>query len=292
MNRPHPAPASIVDTVLHPTDFSEASRVAFHHALRISLLANASLTLLHAAPPDADAEWFDFPAVRETLERWRILPENSPRSAVPQLGIAVQKVLARQSDPVKAVLHYLGEHPADLIVLATHRHEAELRWLHQAVAEPLARQAGQMTLFIPENNAGFVSAMDGTVSLQNIVIPIADAPHAQPAVEAAARLVRGSQCRHGSFTLLHVGEADAMPQVQCPELAGWEWKRVRRTGAVIAAILETVSQTNADLIAMTTDGRNGFLDALRGSHSERLLRNGFAPLLTVPVGSLAEDYLR
>jgi nucleotide-binding universal stress UspA family protein len=43
---------------------------------------------------------------------------------------------------------------------------------------------------------------------------------------------------------------------------------------------------------MTTDGRNGFLDALRGSHSERVLRNTDIPLLTVPVGSLVEDSLR
>jgi nucleotide-binding universal stress UspA family protein len=43
---------------------------------------------------------------------------------------------------------------------------------------------------------------------------------------------------------------------------------------------------------MTTDGRNGFLDALRGSHSERVLRRARVPLLTVPVGSAAGERLR
>jgi nucleotide-binding universal stress UspA family protein len=42
---------------------------------------------------------------------------------------------------------------------------------------------------------------------------------------------------------------------------------------------------------MTTDGRNGFLDALRGSHSERVLRRASIPLLTVPVGSRVEERL-
>ena len=42
---------------------------------------------------------------------------------------------------------------------------------------------------------------------------------------------------------------------------------------------------------MTTDGRDGFLDALRGSHSERVLRQAPAPVLAVPAGSLAGGYL-
>jgi nucleotide-binding universal stress UspA family protein len=209
---------------------------------------------------------------------------------VPELGIDVHKVVARQGDPVKAVLHYLEEEPADLIVLATHQYEGELRWLRHAVAEPLARKAAQMTLFIRENTEGFVSASDGTAHLENILIPIASVPRPQPAVEAALRLVSGLNCSRGTFTLLHVGEPDAVPAVRCPSVPGWEWRRVVQTGNVIEVIVETALQTSADLIVMTTDGRNGFLDALRGSHSERVLRNARAPLLTVPVGSLAEDF--
>ena len=33
---------------------------------------------------------------------------------------------------------------------------------------------------------------------------------------------------------------------------------------------------------MTTDGRNGFLDALRGIDSERVLRSGAFPVLAIP----------
>ena len=280
----------IIDSVLHPTDFSEGSRAAFHHALKAALLAKSKLTLLHVSPGTA-SEWMDFPGVRETLERWQLLPKGSPRSAVPELGIDVRKVVAQQSDPVKAVLRYLGEHPADLIVLATHQHEGKVRWLQQSVAEPVARRAAQMTLFIPGDNEGFVSAQDGSVSLQNILIPVAATPRPQPAVEAAARLARRLNCSRGTFTLLHVGEAGAMPEVQCPEVPGWEWKRDTQSGDVIQAIVDVASKTTADLIVMTTDGRNGFLDALRGSHSERVLRHARAPLLTVPVGSLAGGYL-
>src|SRR4029077_17740046 len=109
MAQPIAEQKAIIESVLHPTDFSEGSRVAFHHALKAALLAKSKLTLLQVSPGTV-SEWADFPGVRETLERWELLPKGSPRSAVPELGIDVRKVVAEQSNPVKAVLRYLGEH--------------------------------------------------------------------------------------------------------------------------------------------------------------------------------------
>lgn len=274
----------IIESVLHPTDFSEGSKVAFYHALKAALLSQSELTLLHVSP-DGTSEWTDFPGVRETLERWQLLPQNSPRSAVGQLGIDVRKIVARKSDPVEAVVGYLHSHPAELIVLATHQREGRVRWLDKSVAEPVARRAEELTLFIPGNSEGFVSAEDGSVSLNRILIPIALSPRAQPALDSAARLVRGMNCSAGTFTLLHVGQADTMPAVNCPNVEGWEWKKELRSGNVIQTIVDMSKETDADLIVMTTDGRNGFLDGLRGSHSERVLRQIRVPLLTVPVYS-------
>jgi len=73
--------------------------------------------------------------------------------------------------------------------------------------------------------------------------------------------------------------------------AGWTWKKELRTGEVIEGIVKSAQENKADLILLATDGRNGFLDALRGSHSERILRYGVAPLLTIPVGSRVSRFL-
>ena len=54
----------IIDSILHPTDFTEGSRVAFYHALKAALLAKSKLTLLHVSP-GTDWEWTDFPGVRK-----------------------------------------------------------------------------------------------------------------------------------------------------------------------------------------------------------------------------------
>jgi nucleotide-binding universal stress UspA family protein len=279
-----------LDSVLHPSDFSAGSLVAFHHALKAALVAKSRFTVLHVSP-GGPSDWADFPGVRETLERWGLLPPGSPKSAVSQLGIDVRKAVAHDHSPVKSVLRFLETHPADLIVLATHSHEGRASWLKQSISEPIARKSGQMTLFLPEGVTGFVSAQDGSLSLERILIPIAAKPRPQPALAAAARLAQRMQRPRGTFVLMHVGEAGAMPEVQCPEVPGWEWKKVTRTGDVIHGIVDTAGKEAADLIVMSTDGRNGFLDALRGSHSERVLRSAGCPLLTVPEGSLAAGAL-
>ena len=50
---------AIIESILHPTDFSEGSKVAFHHALKAALLAKSKLTLLNVTP-DGTSEWSEF----------------------------------------------------------------------------------------------------------------------------------------------------------------------------------------------------------------------------------------
>jgi nucleotide-binding universal stress UspA family protein len=280
------ASTPILDSVLHPSDFSKGSLTAFHHALKAALVARSSFTILHVAPATA-TPWTDIPGVRETLERWGLLPPGSPRSALPQLGIDVRKVVARQMNPVKSVVTYLKTHPADLIVLATHPHKGRTGWLRQSVAEPIARRSGQLTLFLPEGAPGFVSGKDGSLRLEKILIPVTANPRSQLALDAAVRLVRRLQCPRGIFAVLHVGAAVEMPVLKRPMVPGWQWKQLTRTGDVTHGIVDTAGKQAANLIVMCTSGRYGFLDALRGSQSEQVLRSGRYPLLTIPESSLA-----
>jgi len=281
---------TLIKSVLHPTDFSEASLVAFNHALRVAMLSQSKFTLLHVAH-NRPSQWSDFPGIRETLERWGSLPKGSPRSAVGELGIEASKVVASENDPVDAMMRYLHEYPADLIVLATSQRDGKVRWLGKSVAEPVARKAGEMTLLIPGDVEGFVSSRDGSVNLSKILIPVAETPHPQAAVNTAARLVEKLNCPQGAFILMHVGTANTMPACRYPEIPGWTWDKELRSGEVIGNIVNAAKEHKVGLIVMATDGRNGFLDGIRGSHSERVLRHGAAPLLTVPIGSTISRFL-
>jgi nucleotide-binding universal stress UspA family protein len=271
----------LLQHVFHPSDFTPASDVAFIHALKAALIAKAELTILHVSPK-SELEWTEFPGVRATLERWGLLPKNSSQKDVIKLGINVKKVQAKHDDPVESVTSYLNTHNTDLIVLATDQQKGRVQWLSQSIAAPIARKSRQMTLFIPKGVEGFVSSQDGSVSLTSMVIPVAATPAAQPAVQAAARMAHRLNCPDGVFTLLHVGEKATLPEVQLPDVPGWRWTTEIRSGDVVDVISETASAVNAGLIVLTTEGRNGFLDALRGSHSERILQRVPCPLLAIP----------
>jgi len=281
---------SIIGSVLHPTDLSESSLVAFHHALKAAMEAKAQLTLLHVSR-DKDLKWSDFPGVRETLERWGVLPPGSLKSAVAELGIDARKIVANEAEPVDAVINYLEDHPTDLIVLSTSQRDGRIPWLGKSVASPVTRKSGEMTLLIPGDVEGFVSAKDGSVNLKRVLIPIARTPRPDPALKAASRFVQKFNATEGTFIVIHVGTSNTMPAVRFPEIDGWTWQKELRSGEVIDGIVQAAKDFDADLIIMATDGRNGFMDGLRGSHSERILRYGVAPLLTIPVGSRISRHL-
>jgi nucleotide-binding universal stress UspA family protein len=285
MSQSHLPEAVKVEAIFHPSDFSQASEIAFVHALKIALVAKAKLTVLHVnASPNT--EWQDFPGVRETLERWKLLPKHSPKSAVGRLGIDIEKVIASSKNPVKASLAFLERHSRDLIVLAVHQHNGHMRWLAKSVGMPIARGAGQMTLFIPHGVAGFISREDGAISLRNILIPVTRKPRPQPSIEATTRVIQNLELPSGTVTLLHVGSASDAPSLKVPEVKGWTWDRQVAAGEPAQTILQVAHERRADLVVMTTEGRDGFLDGLRGSTSESVLRKARCPVLSLPVGSL------
>jgi len=288
VSEPYLPDVPFVDSVLHPTDFSEMSTSAFAHALSIALIRQTKLTLLHAGGARAQSlPWTQFPSVRETLERWSLLEPGSPRSAVfEQLAIRVRKVVLDAPKPLDAILAYLAKNPADLIVLATRGLDGLPRWIEGSVAEPLARRSGSMTLFCPGGGRGFVSASDGSWALQRILVPIDHTPDPAAAIEYAARAARATG-GPVEIALLHVAGSGRPPQPRVADEPACRWSRLVRRGDVVEELVAAAAELSADLIVMPTEGHQGILDALRGSITERVLRRAACPVLAVPATRLA-----
>ncbi len=271
--------------IFHPSDFSDASHIAFVHALKLAVAASGRLTILHTGSKRSE-EWGEFPRVRGTLERWGLLPPGSSKETIFSLGLDVEKITSPHSDPVRSVLHYLRKHPHDLIVLATHQHDGFDRWTHKQVAEPIARRSGEMTLFIPHGVEGFVSFEHGAVGLRHILIPVDRTPDPQIAVDGALAIAHALECHDVTFTLLHVGDESrfqaVIEGVIKAERESWRWQQVARQGNVEDRIIAAANEFHADLIVMATQGHDGFLDALRGSTTERIVRGAHCPVLAVP----------
>jgi nucleotide-binding universal stress UspA family protein len=276
--------------IVHPSDFSKSSRVAFAHALKIALQSKAELELVHVQRheigSEKDVHWTDFPGVRATLARWKIMAADAKPEDVAKLGLRVKKVLTAETEPLEAMVAYCEEHPPDLLVLATHQRDGLSRWLHKAVAEPLARRSRAMTLFVPESAGGFVSPADGSVTLRRILVPVDHTPRAQAAIEEAFFMAAGLDRRGVVFKLLHVGTETGMPTLYLPHQPGWRWEERLVPGNPVELILKEAAQWRPDMIVMATQGHQDFLDALRGSTTERVLREAHCPVLAVPEKSV------
>lgn len=221
--------------------------------------------------------------MRRTLARWGALPEGSAPSDVgDKLGVHVAKVSATDSDPVRAIVRFVNDHKNDLIVLATHGRDGLHRWVHGAVAEPVAREADAPTLFLPREASGFVDPDSGAVRLEHVLIPIDHRPRPEAALRETERLCRTLALPKVALHLFHVGEQGDMPAPQTPDSPVFEVTRTARSGQVVDEILAAARACRADMIAMATAGHHGFLDALRGSTTERVLRHAPCPVLAVP----------
>jgi nucleotide-binding universal stress UspA family protein len=180
-----------VRSIFHPSDFSEASELAFAHALAIALIRKTNLVIMHARR-GAQEDWFKFPAVRKTLSRWQVLDRGiNPFEVFQRLGIAVTKVSTR-GDPVRASIRQIHKQNPDLVVLATRGRHGLPLWFRPSIAQAIARRTNAMALFVPSGCRGIVS-VDGVIRLRRIILPIDHEPNAQEAVIRAVRAAEAAR---------------------------------------------------------------------------------------------------
>jgi nucleotide-binding universal stress UspA family protein len=127
-----------VQTILHPTDFSEQSAAAFGLACALARDYNARLILLHvAAPPLVAYGEGVFPLGIEDVRDEAI---QKLARLEPGAGFRTERRV-EEGDAVGGILHVAAETHADLIVLGTHGRTGLARLLMGSVAEQVVRKA-------------------------------------------------------------------------------------------------------------------------------------------------------
>ena len=130
------------------------------------------------------------------------------------------------------------------------------------------------TLFIPPTARGFVDQDTGRVSLSRVLVPVDNSSptDALGHIRAFIQSVGGTDA---ILEFLHVGETG--PQIVED---GMVVPVALQSGDPVSVILATAEQV--DLVAMPTKGHDGFLDVMRGSMTERVVRRAPCPVLAVP----------
>jgi len=241
--------------------------------------------LLHTEPRCEFSDWLQFPRVRETLAAWKMLAPDATQSAVArELGVTVDKNLIASKDPIRGIAAFVEQYLCDLLVLMTHVQSGPQRWLRGSIAEAAAHQAANMaatyrtktrTLFVREDQKGFVDGETGAISLNTILFPIDGVlPHEDAIswIEAFTQLLAPGARIHrihvGSGTLVHAQASDAGLDLH--------------NGPVVDTICAVALEIGADMIAMPTARRHGVSDALLGSVTERVLHEAHCPVLAIP----------
>ena len=269
------------DYVLHPTDLSQASETAFHHALAIGIRYGGQFTLLHAVGRRATDTWPGFPSVRDTLARWRAAGTTAEFEEKIRQS-TVSKVEVETRDPVAASLEYVERHAVNMIVLATEGRGRLSRLVRASRAEKLARESMVATLFIPSGGRVFVSGRTGEVRLKRILVPVAPSTDPRPAMLFAVRSAALLEDPSLEITLLHVDAGEESVVTDVPQLPFCRWNVMRRSGDVVQHILGAAEDIRADAIYMSTAWQKPGLGRVEGGVTEAVLQRAVCPLAAVP----------
>ena len=128
-----------IATILHPTDFSEHSELAFRLACALARDYNARLILLHVIPspmvayaegPVPPDPW---PSIEEAKAKLHELETHAGHVRV--------ESQVMEDHPVDMILRAAEETHSDMIVMGTHGRTALARLLLGSVAESVLRKA-------------------------------------------------------------------------------------------------------------------------------------------------------
>ena len=142
-------------------DFSNATPRVLETAGGLAKAYGAELYLLHVLEPEPTYTAYgftpdEFPAIHTFQEEARKRAKQKLDEAAAQLpeGVSVVTEEVGEGSPLQAVLEFVQEKDADLVVLGSHGHGVVASLLIGSVAEGMVRKAVVPTLVVPAPGRG------------------------------------------------------------------------------------------------------------------------------------------
>ena len=293
-------------TILVPLDGSEHSAEALPVIRSLLLTAERRVHLLRVLPP--------FDSAAERRERLGGPPSHLSlrlQSASEHLEAVVEdlerfgaEVTAevRVGEICETILATAAQLDAGLIAMVTHGRHGILRWLKGSVAESILRQSPVPLLLINATHTGdrplglplhgrLLVALDGSPQSTRVLPYAAEIARQLGSHVTLLRCVQGIELVPGVPPAAPVAvPVPLTPDTEAAEAALYDPQEsliaggidtdIRiQVGRASQGILQVADDEDADLIAMTTHGREGGRRLLLGSVAESVLRDCARPLL-------------
>jgi nucleotide-binding universal stress UspA family protein len=291
-----PAREAAIREILFPSDLSLASDRAFAHAALIAERFGARTTLYHLVETTTPVGGADRPSARlEVLRRAeRYAREHLARRAE-ALCSPAEIVVEHGGTIHDAVLRMIAARGPDLTVMSTHGRDGLARLALGSVAEIVMNLGESPVLCVREPEHGVAlpyrrllvptdmsrastrafplagllarSFGAGVLALHVAPRPAGDPPFRTSGVTQEIEWRMPSEAALAAFVGPGLAGVSVIPRVEI----GSAWDR----------IVATAREERADLIVMSTHGRDSFRDLVLGSHTERVVRHASCPVLVV-----------
>ena len=258
--------------ILHPTDFSKASKNALGLAQQLRDLTGGSLTILYAAEPRyASAAHYINPETEgifdEAERAWSVLMTHQ----LSELDPTAENIL-EAGKPIPNILKHAADH--DLIVMGTHGEDSLVDRLLGTTTERVIAQGHKPVAVVP--------ASAEVKALNHLLVGTAPMKPSEQALELAQQIAGASG---GKVTLLHIGESAMLPtlnaQIQDLPLTKQnrlEAKILSSTDSPAAALLDYAAESQADALLI---GR-GRMSGIFGSVTRSILNQAKIPVFVHP----------
>ncbi|MEO8704383.1 MAG: universal stress protein [Kofleriaceae bacterium] len=250
--------------IAYTTDLTGDDAAAFVHACALAAASESRLVTVHD----------DALAATEIQ-----LPDASVISARWGKPIAHDRMCHECCDDVTdTVIDAIRRIGPQLVVAGTHARHGISALLHASVGEAIARNVGVPTLIVQNHGRGFVDAATGAFRLHRVLVPAGTRAEALAGLTAARALLGLARRTEVELVVVHASaNGDDFDLSDLPVTVS------QTRGKLENVVVAAASEQSAGLIVMVSRGHDGVIDALRGSHTEHVIRDAGCPVLSVPL---------
>lgn len=188
----------------------ETARSSFIHSLCFSYRYKCELDILDMR---YNSEKIERCGVREYLEKWRILPEDSPRSSVATLGMRVKKIM-RTGNKINIIKNRLNKYSYDLLVVGCRGTSDRKGIFGTSLSSYIFNSFQGKILFLPYLSRPFIDGEKGTICLQRIIIPFVNIESLLSSISFLTFLLEAFKEIRIELILFHIG--DIFPSISYP----------------------------------------------------------------------------